>query len=281
MKWSLSRSTTIALLLSPVGILLISVTRLLVISNYNAATASTIASSGGYINTLLGSFIPVVPLLMPYFALVLLFLDRVALAILALFATALTSPSALSKSDIVKTAYKDGHRYANTAHFRVLLVVFLVFLLALAIEVLGLDIHESIRTATLIAGLALLPFALLLYPPPIQSNFYAQQLRQPWLPAEIISLASGQNIVGYVLSKSDGWFIVLQESNRNIYYFPAGRVTKQEVCQLEPMNNERPIIDLFNAPTTTSSCSETSPVVPKIPVPVMPQKASRQAVVYR
>jgi membrane-bound ClpP family serine protease len=119
MKWSLSRSTTIALLLSPVGILLISITRLLIVSDYNSTTASTIASSGGYVNTLLGTFVPVVPLFMPYFALVLLFLDRTVLAILASIAAVLTSPTAITKTELIRSIQKDGRLYSNNAHLQI------------------------------------------------------------------------------------------------------------------------------------------------------------------
>jgi hypothetical protein len=89
----LSRSATIALLLSPAGLLLISATRLLIISDYNPATASAIVSSSGYVNTLLGTIIPLVPIIMPYLALILLFFNRVIIGILALLATALISPT--------------------------------------------------------------------------------------------------------------------------------------------------------------------------------------------
>src|SRR5437879_6278988 len=68
----LSKSATIALLLSPAGIILIAVIRLLIISNYNVTTALAIASTGGYINTLFGTVLPMVPVLLPYLALVLL-----------------------------------------------------------------------------------------------------------------------------------------------------------------------------------------------------------------
>ena len=72
----IGRSATLALLLSPVGLLLISATRLLIVSYYNPATALAILSSGGYINTLLGTIMPMVPIFMPYLALVLLFFNR-------------------------------------------------------------------------------------------------------------------------------------------------------------------------------------------------------------
>jgi hypothetical protein len=78
----ISRSATIALLLSPAGLLLVSVIRLLLIADYNTTTALAIASSGGYVNTLFGSVMPIIPLLLPYIAMVLLFSGRVILGLL-------------------------------------------------------------------------------------------------------------------------------------------------------------------------------------------------------
>jgi len=69
----LSRSTTIALVASPIGLLLIAVIRLLTVADYNPATAAGIVSSGGYVDTLLGTIIPLVPIFTPYLALLLLF----------------------------------------------------------------------------------------------------------------------------------------------------------------------------------------------------------------
>src|SRR5215470_2518605 len=90
------RSATIALLVSPVGLVFISVSRLLIISNYNPVTASAVASSSGYVDTLLGTVIPLIPLLLPYLALLLLFFGRVALGLLALVAVAFVSPMTVS-----------------------------------------------------------------------------------------------------------------------------------------------------------------------------------------
>ena len=109
----LSRSATIALLLSPVGLLLISVTRLLIISDYNPTTASAIVSSSGYVNTLLGTIIPLVPIIMPYLALILLFFNRVIIGALALLATAFISPAAMTRSATASLAANDWHQIAH------------------------------------------------------------------------------------------------------------------------------------------------------------------------
>jgi hypothetical protein len=87
---------TLALALSPLGLVLIASTRLLIISDYNSTTAIAVASAGGYVNTLLGTVIPLVPILLPYLALVLLFFRKLILSLLTFFATALVSPTKLA-----------------------------------------------------------------------------------------------------------------------------------------------------------------------------------------
>lgn len=103
------RSSTLALLLSPVGILFLAATRLLIVSDYNLNTALAILSSGGYVNTLLGTIIPLVPVIMPYLALLLLYLNRVVTSLLAFLVTALISPSALTRSGLLSVARHDLH----------------------------------------------------------------------------------------------------------------------------------------------------------------------------
>jgi hypothetical protein len=255
MKWSLSRSTTITLLLSPVGILLISITRLLIVSNYSAATASTIASSGGYIDTLLGTLIPLVPIFMPLLALVLLFLNRTILAALALSAAALISPTDLSKPDVLSVVEQNKHLLlSNHATMTAIGWLGALLLLALAFQVMTLPIAEFVGTVSTIISLALVPLVLTLYSFPLHPIFYKQQLRQPWLPAEVITLNSGQNLVAYVLARDNDWFVVLIERDRTVDYIKAGQVIGQAVCQIGATNTGSPLITLFNVPPVVPIC---------------------------
>jgi hypothetical protein len=89
-------SKSIALLLSPLGLILIGATRLFIIADYNTTTAVTIASSGGYFSTLLGSVIPLVPVFMPYVALVLLLFRQFFLSIVAFVFAAFITPTPLT-----------------------------------------------------------------------------------------------------------------------------------------------------------------------------------------
>jgi hypothetical protein len=87
---------SLALILSPAGVLLISAARLLIVANFNTTTAVTIASTGGFVNTLLGTVIPLVPIFIPYLALLLLLFKRFLLSIMTFVFAAFISPTSIS-----------------------------------------------------------------------------------------------------------------------------------------------------------------------------------------
>jgi hypothetical protein len=259
-RWSLSRSATIALLLSPIGLLLISVARVLIVSDYNTVTASVIVSSGGYVNTLLGTIIPVVPLFLPYLALVLLFFNRVILAILAMLATALVSPVAGGRSAVANLADKDWNHILGApivVDISMGLLAFVVTVLLLAV-LLGLSFSSFARTVATIACIALIPFVTQSYPLPVGKSFYADLIRQPWLPAEVITFTSDQSIVGYVLADSGTTLTILLNDNRAIYYYPDTTVTNRQVCEIGNAAQMQPLIVVLPAgtgPSQTPPCS--------------------------
>ena len=104
------RKGSIALILSPVGLLLISAARLFIIAHYNTTTAVTIASSGGYVNTLLGSIIPLLPIFAPYLALALLLFRRFFLSIIAFIFAAFITPTPVSFREASQLATADWHQ---------------------------------------------------------------------------------------------------------------------------------------------------------------------------
>jgi hypothetical protein len=260
----LSRSATIALILSPIGLLFISVTRLLIVSDYNPVTASAIVSSGGYVDTLLGTIIPIVPILLPYLALILLFFSRVAAAILTFLAMVVVSPIATSRSSALKRAEKDWH----LAIHHNLLLAFIMIILASALalllsgELVSSGFNAVLKTVATIASLVLIPFVVHLYPLPFKSEFYVQLIKQPWLPAETITLSSGQDFTGYVLADSGAWLVVLNNDNRLVHYYLAKDVVSREDCQIVPTPPTQPLITLspagLHAPTHTPSCEASS-----------------------
>lgn len=247
----LSRSATIALVISPLGFIFISTVRLLIISNYNPLTASAIVSSGGYVDTLLGTFIPLVPIFMPYIALPLLFFNRVILGWLALLLTVLISPAIVSPAflrDLEETSQKSIFH----THSLVIVVFAALAVLAILFLVFQLGSLQGFSGAIAVAiCIFLVPIFLRMYPFPLNHNFYTQVIRQPWLPAQIITFESGQKMVGYVLSNNESWLVVLSYTNRTIRYIPQRNIVALTLCSAGQVPSTRPLAALTATPLST------------------------------
>jgi len=97
----------------PIGVLLISAGRLIIVANFNTTTAVTIASSGGFVNTLLGTVIPLVPVFMPYFALILLLTRHFLLSVLAFAFAAFITPTSITLTDVLYLIQTDWYHLVN------------------------------------------------------------------------------------------------------------------------------------------------------------------------
>jgi hypothetical protein len=235
----IGRSATVALLLSPVGVVFVSVARLLFISDYNSATASAIASSDGYVDALLGTVIPLIPIFLPYLALVLLFFNRVIPGLLALLATAFISPVAADRPGGPSVIGGWGQ-----VGLGILWVIFAIPLLA---TLVGIGFGTFMRIACMAASVALLPAIAHAYPLPGTDSFYTQLLRQPWLPAETFTLSSGQQFTGYQLS--DGSQVeVLINSSRAVAFYPESDITGERICETAATMTRHPLIRISSAP---------------------------------
>jgi hypothetical protein len=255
----------IALALSPVGLLIISAVRLLVISDYNATTATTIASSGGYVNTLLGTAIPLIPILMPYLALALLAAWRPILSSFAFIAAALISPTPITQKGFIARARAEGHLLASLTETHVDLIVLAGIIVIFAIWT-GLVWEGasslwafSIRFAWAAVVLVILvPQLYNIYPPPRSVNYYETILRQPWIPAEAIKLKSGEIDYAYVVSNDSDWFTVLLVASRTIRYVKAEDILSRDVCQVAKdsiIARSSPLVPLLSTkPAHTPNC---------------------------
>jgi hypothetical protein len=226
--------------------------------------AVDIVSSGGYVDTLLGTILPLVPLFTPYLGLLLLFFNRVIPGLLTLLAAAFMSPVAIARPAAVRLP---GDDWSLIIHRNVLVLVVLALLAAafavlLGLEFTGLGFGVVTRTAGTVACIVLIPVVMRLYPFPPTNEFYADLIKQPWLPAETITLTSGQAFTGYLLSDNGTWLVVLTDSTRTIRYYRSAQVASQQICQLTGPPAKQPLIPLFpahlSAPTTTPAC--TGPV---------------------
>lgn len=272
------RSSTLALLLSPVGVLLLAATRLLIVSNYNLNTALGILSSSGYVNTLLGTVIPLVPVIMPYLALLLLLLNRVIASLLAFLAAILISPSAVPRSEVLSIARHDWQVIMMSItgwRATVIILVAIISAVLLAIELVGPNPERAIGTVLAVAVIALLPLIVELYPVPGTSkfyeSFYVKLISQPWLPAETITLTTRRVVVGYALGSDGTWLEVLQADNRTIVYYRTSQISDRFICQIGQIATARPLITLISAQAETPECGHSTP--PKAPPSVPPPKA--------
>jgi hypothetical protein len=230
---------------SPVGLLAISAVRLLIISDYNTTTASAIASSDGYVDTVLGTVIPLIPIILPYIALILLLFGRAALGVTAAIAAVFVSPMAVSRGAAYRIVMRDwrlvldGHPLIITCLTLIMAAVFL-FLWCGAFVALGSSYF--MRIAATAICVALFPVVQQIYPSPFDTKPYTQLIREPWLPTEVITFKSGQQVVGYTLSDTPGWLVVLKNDDRQVEFYPAADVTGRTICELEPSRGMPPLI---------------------------------------
>lgn len=189
-------SKTAALLLSPIGLVLLSATRLFIISDYNSTTAVTVASSGGYVNTLLGSTIPLVPIFLPYIALVLLLYRQFFLSIIAFLFTAFITPTPLRVPVTNRLLSADKHHlFTLLSEYRYLTVTIalLVLLIAWAHSRSLVEALSAVAAVAVVLGVLITPYGLsFALPVQLRLASYAEHRVVGWLSGyTFISIAIG------------------------------------------------------------------------------------------
>jgi hypothetical protein len=274
----LQRSTTLALALSPVGIILIAATRLLIVSDYKVSTATAIVGSDGYVNTLFGSLIPIVPLLIPYLAFLLLLSRRFIVGVLALLAAALVSPAIYTRAKTIGLLKADMQHVwewslSGWPHWLIFVPTTIAVGLLLFSTVFGMP--TLARTFGALLAVALIPFALQLYPLPYGPTYYAHLLKQPWLPEERIILHGQPAVVGYVLADSDVSLEVLRQTDRSVVFYTNALIGGEQICQSAPDNLVRPLVPLTPLRHPAPSCEPPSP----LPRPLLDRGAENPSAV--
>jgi hypothetical protein len=252
-------STTIALLLSPVGVILLAATRLMIVSDYNTNTALAILRSAGYVNTLLGSIIPLVPILMPWVALLLLWLNQLIASLLAFAAALLISPAALTWNAFLSLAQHDLQAAHGGAWDVVAFVLAAIAAFLFLFELIGFGIRVTALSVGLVATVAIVPIMFLLYPLPASDVFYTSLLTQPWLPAETITLTTHQSMTGYILETDQDWTEVLLAEDRTVVQYHTSQVSSRAMCQIDVVASERPLFPLLNTQSELPECVLPTP----------------------
>ena len=151
---------SIALILSPIGVLLISAARLIIVANFNTTTAVTIASSGGFLNTLLGTVIPLVPVFMPYFALLLLLTRHFLLSILAIAFAAFITPTSITLTDALNLVQADWYNLVIMIADNRRAIIIIVLVILVLLWIYNRSLLEALSAVVALAVAAALLFAL-------------------------------------------------------------------------------------------------------------------------
>jgi hypothetical protein len=176
------RRRSIALIASPIGLLLISAARLIIVSNYNTTTAVTIAASGGYVNTLLGSIIPLIPVFAPYLALILLLFRRFILSVIVFIFAAFITPAAVQPRALLSLARSDWHHLLQLVPHSQMFVA--IGILLISVAVIG-PLWSHHRELAEVAGAAILIFV-------IAALFLTTPSEESSLPIRLQSAAMGE-----------------------------------------------------------------------------------------
>ena len=156
----MTTSRSIRLILGPLGLLLISAARLIIVANFNTTTAVTIASSGGFLNTLLGTVIPLVPVFMPYFALILLLTRHFLLSILAFAFTAFITPTSITLTDVLYLVQTDWYHLVIMVSDSRRAIIIAVLVILVLLWIYNRSLLEALSAVVALAVAVALLFAL-------------------------------------------------------------------------------------------------------------------------
>jgi len=115
---------------------------------------------------------------------------------------------------------------------------------------LGRLFRWVIRSAIMVVLIpSLLAVLSALYPvPTMDGGFWGNVLHRMWSPAELVSLKSGEQLVGYTLGDKDGWKVLLVDKGRAIKYVKPDDVKERVVCTLEPVRKVHPYFAATSMP---------------------------------
>jgi hypothetical protein len=163
----MTTSRAIALIGGPIGVLLLSAARLIIVANFNTTTAVTIASSGGFVNTLLGTVIPLVPVFIPYFALLLLLTRHFLLSILAFAFTAFITPTSIRLTDIIYLVKEDWYSLTAVISENRQLIILIVLVILVLLWAYNRSLLEALSAVVALAVAVALLYAV---PDPLLSQ---------------------------------------------------------------------------------------------------------------
>lgn len=226
-----------------VAVTIISIARLLIVSNYQTPIAIAVAASNGTVSTLTGTLVPLVPLFLPLATQLLalcalgamLFGFKIRLHLFfataaAFFSTVFVTPTRLSLKDALRP---------SSELVRSVEVWALVLFLNICFVAINLRVHV-IEFTTVSAFVVILMVITVTVPTVASYSFPSLSeirripnvLHRVWLPAELIGMSDGSEHVGYVLKTDGVWTTILWDSDRSIVIVRSQNITSRTICRI-------------------------------------------------
>lgn len=235
---------TRTVILSSLIITIISVARLLIVSNYQTPIAIAISYSNGTISTLTGTLVPLIPPLLPlatqllaFFTIgAILYNSEIRLALLLAAMTAFAATMLVAPTKISTLEISPPLEMVGTFGTWVLTLLLLVF-------IVGSFIRRRMKGRQFIIGSAFIVILVVItvtvsttasyaLPSPSEMRHIPDVLRSVWLPAELIGTNNGSENVGYVLKTDGNWTTILWDSDRNIEIMRTSNITSRTICRM-------------------------------------------------
>lgn len=245
------------LILSSITITIISVTRLLIVSNYQAPIAITLYYSSGTVNTLTGTLLPLVPALLPIITQLLaictfgavLFDSKMRfhlflVTVTAFIATVFVAPSKVSIQDILHGSPEIVRSFEPWVPW-VLMILFATFVvvafIGLRVRLVKFAIGSAFIAILMVIIVTVPTVASYSLPSPSEIQRIPDVLRRVWLPAELIGTKNGSVRVGYILKTDPSWTTIFWDSDRSIVIIKNSDITSRKICRIGPPD-ELPLI---------------------------------------
>jgi hypothetical protein len=266
--------------LSSVAITIISISRLLIVSDYQTPIAIMLAASNGAVSTLTGTLVPLVPLFLPFATQLLALCSLGAILVSsemrhplllatanAFIATVFVTPTRISIRDI-------SQPYSAVArNFEVWIPVLL-----LSIFVVATFISRRMRMMEIMTGSAFVVMLVVIivavstvasysFPSPREIRHIPDVLRRVWLPTERIDMNDNSGRVGYILKTDGFWTIILWDSDRSIAIVRSQNIISRTLCRLGPPDG-LPLISVQSAEVPRIEPCELTSVGPVLIPPL-------------
>jgi hypothetical protein len=231
----------IVAIISVAAVTIISIARLLIVSNYQTPIAIAVAASNGTVSTLTGTLVPLVPLFLPLTTQLLalcalgamLFGLRVRFHLFfatatAFFSTIFVTPTKLSLDEALRSA-SGLEVWALVLFFSIFVVGIFV---NLRVHVMEFTTGSAFVVILMVITVTVPTVASYSFPSLSEIRHIPDVLHRVWLPAEIIGMNDGSEYVGYVLKTDGVWTTILWDSDRSIVIVRSQNITSRTICRI-------------------------------------------------